>query len=102
MKKKYFGNITARLFNSVPFLHCQFVCLMPHLVEVRIGSDAPPNMRASNQRLRPVSSSASGGQTAEEVQEEALKEIVRLKGLKTLVLKDYGTVEVMLIKQIQI
>ena len=66
---------------------------MPNLVEVRIGSDAPPDMRASNKRLRSSGSVATGSQ-AEETQEEALREIAKLQKLKTLVLKDYGKIEV--------
>lgn len=37
--------------NCFAILH-KFLHLMPHLVEVRIGADAPPSMRRSTQRLK--------------------------------------------------
>eukprot|EP00095_Tigriopus_kingsejongensis_P011154 maker-scaffold259_size234575-snap-gene-0.10 protein:Tk11154 transcript:maker-scaffold259_size234575-snap-gene-0.10-mRNA-1 annotation:"PREDICTED: uncharacterized protein LOC662936" len=83
------------------FSHCfpilsKFVPNLPGLMEVRIGADAPPSMRHSNQRLM-SSATSQERQTAQElgeiIQRETLEQIPKLKELKTLVLKDFGGTE---------
>lgn len=76
--------------NCFPIIS-KFVPNLPGLVEVRIGADAPPNMRRSHQRLR-----TEGGQSSlqtEIIQQEALKQLPKLEHLKTLVLKDFGALD---------
>ena len=79
--------------------------MLPELVEVRIGADAPPDMRATHQRLRGAAPPNNGNgnsnsnrqqRQAEEStqQDNALGELLKLKKLKTLVLKGYGKIEV--------
>ena len=69
---------------------------MSNLGEVRIGADAPPDARASNQRLRTSSTAttANSSSSSSDQQEAALEQLLHLKKLKTLVLKDYGKIEV--------
>eukprot|EP00094_Tigriopus_californicus_P005552 TCALIF_05349-PA protein Name:"Protein of unknown function" AED:0.27 eAED:0.27 QI:0/0/0/0.4/1/1/5/0/469 len=76
--------------NCFPIIS-KFVPNLPGLIEVRIGADAPPNMRQSHQRLR--SEGQSSLQT-DIIQQEALKQLPKLEHLKTLVLKDFGQLDV--------
>ncbi|TRY67939.1 hypothetical protein TCAL_05349 [Tigriopus californicus] len=75
--------------NCFPIIS-KFVPNLPGLIEVRIGADAPPNMRQSHQRLR--SEGQSSLQT-DIIQQEALKQLPKLEHLKTLVLKDFGQLD---------
>ncbi len=71
----------------------RFLPFLPQLVEVRIGSDAPPGMKGSLQRLR-VDEEAATGALLSPAQKAALDELPKLKKLNTLVLKDFGGMEV--------
>jgi hypothetical protein len=79
----------------------RFLPFLPELVEIRIGSDAPPGMKGSLRRLR-VDEEAEGsirrqGAVTGELspmQTAALDELPRMIKLRTLVLKDFGEMEV--------
>ena len=71
----------------------KFAHHLPHLVEVRIGSDAPPDMRRGNVRLT-SSLTSEVNPESQVVQEAAIAVLPQLKDLHTLVLKDFGPMEV--------
>ena len=71
----------------------KFAHHLPHLVEVRIGSDAPPDMRRGNVRLT-SSLTSEVNPESQVVQEAAVNVLPQLQDLHTLVLKDFGQMEV--------